>query len=210
MRFSRPFSYSFGGLLLAFVVVLIAAGPRSALAHGGSHAGPVVTQMNKEAALKAILPPSAKVIKKIAVVDQEVVTWVEENYGVRLKEGLYSYFLAQDEQNGEIIGGAVVKRSPFRKGKLSLAVGVDAERRVTNVALMSINKNYLFELERDVGKGVIPTYKGMSIEQVKNAKELSFTNKTQQQFAVALRDATALLVTLMYSKQEISDSETGG
>jgi len=44
-------SYSLGGLLIAIVVIFIAAGARVVLVHDGSHAGPVVTQMNQEAAL---------------------------------------------------------------------------------------------------------------------------------------------------------------
>jgi len=210
MRFTTPLSYLFGGLLIAIILVLSAAGPRSAFAHGGSHAGPVVKQMGKEAALEATLPKSAKSIKKIVAVDQEAVMWAEETYGVRLKKGIYSYFIAQDEQSGETIGGAVVRRSPFRQGRLSLAVGLDAERQVTNVALISINKNYFFELEESISKGIISTYRGMSIAQITNAKELSFSNKTQQQFAVALRDATVLLATLMNSTQQNSDEEVGG
>lgn len=210
MRFVTPLLHPLGVLLIAIYVTSVVTIPRSALAHGGSHAGPVVTQMNNETALEVTLPKSVKSIKKIVIVDQDAVTWAEETYGVRLKEGLYSYFLAQDEQSGEIIGGAVVKRSPFRQGKLSLAVGLDAERRVTNVALMSINKNYLFELEKNIGKGIISTYRGMSVAQITNAKELSFTNKTQQQFAAALRDATVLLATLMNSTQNRVDKAAGG
>ena len=184
--------------------------PASVFAHGGIHAGPVVTQMNEEAALEAAIPKSAEAIKKLAVVNEEMAAWAEEIYGTRLKEGLYSYFIVQDENSGEVVGGAIVKRAPFRKGKLSLALGIDADRKVTNVALMSINKNYLFELDRDVGKGIISNYNGMTVDQVSNAKELSFNNKTQQQFAVALREAAVLLSTLMHSKKDIAISEAGG
>ena len=197
-------------LLIVIAVASVVVLPSSVFAHGGSHAGPVVTQMNKETALEVAIPESAKAIKKIAVVDQAMMAWAEETYGVRLKEGLYSYFIAEDKSSGEVVGGAIVKRTPFRKGKLSIAVGLDGDQQVTNVALMSINKNYLFELERDVGKGVISNYNGMTVDQIVNAKELSFNNKTQQQFAVALREAAVLLSTLMHSKQDIANSEAGG
>lgn len=197
-------------LPVVFAVVSAVVLPVSVFAHGGSHAGPVVTQMNKEAALEAAIPESAKAIKKIAVVDQEMAVWAEETYGVRLKEGLYSYFIAKDDRSGEVVGGAIVKRAPFREGKLSITVGLDSDQQVTNVALMSINKNYLFELERDVGKGVISNYNGMTVDQVSHAKELSFNNKTQQQFAVALREAAVLLSTLMHGKEDIAISEAGG
>ena len=210
MPVAATFLHPLGILLVVIAITSAVIIPTSALAHGGSHAGPVVTQMNKETALAAAIPGLAKPVKKIAVVDQEMTKWAEEIYGVRLKEGLYSYFIAQDERSEEVVGGAIVKRAPFRKGKLSIALGIDADKQVTNVALMSINKNYLFELDRDVGKGVISKYKGMTVDQVSNAKELSFNNKTQQQFAVALREAAVLLSTLMYSKQDISISEAGG
>ena len=197
-------------LPVVFAVASAVFLPVSAFAHGGSHAGPVVTQMNKEAALEAAIPESAKAIKKLAVVDQEMAAWAEETYGLRLKEGLYSYFIAEDKSSGAVVGGAIIKRAPFRKGKLSIAVGLDGDQQVTNVALMSINKNYLFELERDVGKGVISNYNGMTVDQVSHARELNFNNKTQKQFAAALREAAVLLSTLMYSKQDISISEAGG
>lgn len=206
----KKLSYSLVGSLMWFTVLCVALWTQNVPAHGGAHAGPVVEQMNKETALELTLPKSVTVIKKLEAVNQEAVAWAEATYGVRLKEGLYRYFLAQDEQSGEIVGGAIVRRSKFRQGKLTLTVGLDAEQHVTNIALMSINKNYLLELETDFTEGVISTYRGQSVEQVTNAKALSFANKTEQAFAIGIRDATVLLATLMSSKRHADSERKGG
>jgi len=197
------------GLLIAVLLVGTTIWAQTVKAHGGGHIGLIETQMDKKAALDATLPSSAKIIKKMVVLDQQAITWASEIYGVRLKEGVYRYFLAQDKQNGKNIGGSVVQTSRFRRGELSLVVGLDANQRITNVVLMGVNKNYLFELETNVGKGIIFTYQGMSVNEIVNAEALSYTNKTVQEFAVVLRDATVLLATLMRSKQHTANKSQG-
>ncbi len=186
-----------GGVLMLMIATSISGSPKIAHAHGSVHAGPIVEQVNQESALDAALPLPAKMVKKIEVLDQDDVAWARETYGVNLNKGVYSYYLAKDEESGEVVGGAVINRSRFLDGKLSLALGLDADLRVASVVVMSANRSYLFELKATVGNGTIESYSGMSVEEVVTAKELSYSNKTVREFAATLRDATALLATLM-------------
>lgn len=201
----RVISVLLSGLLVASAGIWV----QNAQAHSSAHVGSEVVQINKVAALEATLPSPAKAVKKIEVLDQEATAWADETYGVRLSEGLYSYFLAQDEQSNEIIGGAMVQRSRFQRGRLSLAVGVDANQHITNVVLVSTNKNYLAELKTNVGEEVISFYRGMSVKEIANAKALRFASKTAREFAVAVRNAAVLLATLMNSEQQVTTNAEG-
>lgn len=85
--------------------------------------------------------------------------------------------MAQDETSGEIVGGVIVRRSKYCRGKLTFAVGLDTAQRITNVVLISINKNYLIEFKTDVNKEGFPDYAGMSIGEIVSARALSYTSK---------------------------------
>jgi len=186
----RILSYLFAPLLVLGLSLGI---NQSAEAHKG-HAGPMVNFMKNKAALKEMLPADAKITKRKQPLDDEAAKWAEEQYGVDLDSKIHSYYLAVDKKDKSFRGAAYVSKVNYRHGDLKFAVGIDADKRVTQVAILGINEKYVVDFEGNVGTGLIADYAGLSLKElVAKADELASSDKATREFATAVRDASVLL-----------------
>src|SRR4030066_1490213 len=89
-----------------------------ALAHKG-HAGKQVIFLKKEEVLKQILPAGAKVVQRKEMMDLDKAVKAKKEYGVKLDEGVYTYFLARDSKSGATIGAAMVAVVQYVHGEVN-------------------------------------------------------------------------------------------
>ncbi|HHM06175.1 MAG TPA: hypothetical protein ENJ19_10605 [Gammaproteobacteria bacterium] len=184
---------------MAFLVApLLAIGltlgvSQEAQAHKG-HAGPMVTFMKTKAALKTMLPEGARIVKRKQPLKEDAAEWAEKTYGLELDDKLYSYYLATDKQSKAIVGAAYVGKTNYRHGELKFAVGLDADNRIAQAAVLGINEKYVVDFDGNVGTGLIADYAGLSLKElVARADELASSDKATREFSAAIRDAAVLL-----------------
>ena len=162
-------------------------------AHEG-HAGPPTTFMKTKAALKKMLPNDAKIVKRKQPLKKPDIEWAQKTYGVELDKKIYSYYLATDKASGTVLGAAYVTEVPYRHGDLKIAVGIDADKKITQAAILGINEKYVVDFEGNVGTGLIADYAGLPLtDLVAKAKEAASSDKATREFAAAVRDAAVLL-----------------
>lgn len=179
------------------VVVLAVLGSAPAFAHKG-HGGALQHFLKKKEALRAMLPPGAKIVKRKQRLSDEAADWAEQTYGVDLDKSLYTYYLAKDRASGEIIGGAILLKAAYRHGDLEVGVGLDADGRVTKVVLSALSEKYIPEFEGTVGKGFIDGYEGSTVaDLVDKARAAESGDKPTRVFTTRLRDAAVLLAAFM-------------
>ncbi len=179
--------------LFAPLLVLGLGVSQSVEAHKG-HAGPMVSFMKTKAALKQMLPADARITKRKQPLDDEAVEWAEEQFDADLDSKIYSYYLATDRGDKSFRGAAYVSQMHYRHGDLKFAVGIDADKRVTQVAILGVNEKYVVDFEGSVGTAIIADYAGLSLaELVSKAQKLASADKASREFAAAVRDAAVLL-----------------
>ncbi len=189
LRINRTLSY-----LLAPLMVLGLGVSPVVEAHKG-HAGPMVNFMKTKDALKKMLPTEARITKRKQPLSDKAAEWAEEQYGADLDSKIYSYYLASDRGDKSFKGAAYVNQMHYRHGDLKFAVGIGADKRVTQVAILGVNEKYVVDFEASVGTGLIADYAGLSLEElVEKADQLASSDKAAREFAVAVRDAAVLLV----------------
>ncbi len=188
----KPFSYLLAPLL-AMSFFAITAWSSSVQAHKG-HAGPMVSFIKTNTALKAMLPSGAKIVKRKQPLKDADIEWAEKMYDVELEEGIYSYYLATDKESGQVMGAAYIATVHYRHGDLKLALGMDSAKRLTQAAILAVNEKYVVDFEGSVGKGMIKGYAGLSMDElIAKADELASGDKASREFSAAIRDAAVLL-----------------
>lgn len=192
-------SYLFAPLLAVSIAFGIS---QNAHAHEG-HAGPLVTFMQTKAALKTMLPAGARIVKRKQPLGDNAVEWADSTYGVELDDGLFSYYLATDKTSKATTGAAYVGKASYRQGDLKFAVGIDANNRITQAAILGVNKKYAVDFEGNVGIGLIADYAGLSIKElIAKAEQLtSSDDKATREFAALVRDAAALLAAFVHGNK---------
>lgn len=189
--------------LFVLLVMVLTFSLQSADAHKG-HAGPMVTFMKKKAALKAMLPAGARLVKRKQPLPGAAATWAKETFSVELEIARHSYFLASDKKSKQVMGAAYIVKVGYRHGDIKLAVGIDDKQHITQVAIMGVNEKYVVDFDGNVGTGLISDYAGLSLQQVvKKAKSLESSDKATREFAEAVRDAAILLEAFIYSAREL-------
>ncbi len=198
----RGFRFDTRGVVFLLAALLVAGGwAAPALAHKG-HGGPLVHFLKQKEALRAMLPAGGnfKIVKRKQRLSDEGAEWAERTYGVDLDESLYTYYLAKDRSSGQIAGGAIILKAGYRHGDLAVGVGLDAEGKVTKVALTALSEKYIPEFEGTVGKGFIEGYEGLSVaDLVDKAEAAAGGDKPTRVFATRLRDAAVLLAAFMHT-----------
>ncbi len=189
--------------LFVLLVMVLTFSPQSADAHKG-HAGPMVTFMKKKAALKAMLPAGARLVKRKQPLSGAAATWAKETFSVELETDRHSYYLASDKKSKQVMGAAYIVKVGYRHGDIKLAVGIDDKQHITQVAIMGVNEKYVVDFDGNVGTGLISDYAGLSLhEVVKKAKLLESSDKATREFSEAVRDAAILLEAFIYSAREL-------
>lgn len=185
--------------LLALFVTVFTFPPQIAEAHKG-HAGPMVTFMKKKAALKAMLPSDARLVKRKQPLPDAAATWAKEQFAVELETDRRSYYLASNKKSKQVVGAAYIVKVSYRQGDIKLAVGIDDKQHVTQVAIMGVSEKYIVDFDGNVGTGLIADYAGLSLQAlVAKAKSLESSDKATREFAKAVRDAAILLEAFIYS-----------
>jgi len=195
---SRNSAASFlAGIMMVSLPSLLTIWSQDAQAHKG-HGGSIIKIIKKNAALKEMLPASAKIGKRKQKLDEDAAEWAEKTYAVSLDRKIYSYYLARDKKSGKTLGAAIISKSSYRHGDVVIAVGVDAEGRVTKTAITGVSEKYIPDFEGTTGTGFISTYDGKSLsELVDMAKELESADKPSRQYSSRVRDAAVLLFAFM-------------
>lgn len=189
----KSLSMLFAPLLAISLTLGFTTWSQEAQAHKG-HAGSMVTFLKDKAALKNMLPGGAKIVKRKQPLKEDAVAWAEKTCGVELDDKNYSYYLATDRKSGAILGAAYVTKVSYRHGDLEIAVGIDADQRITQAAILGINEKYVVDFDENVGTGLISDYAGLGLDDlVKKADELASSDKATRELAAAVRDAAVLL-----------------
>ncbi len=190
-------------VLLALFVSVFTVSPQIADAHKG-HAGPMVTFMKKKAALKAMLPAGARLVKRKQPLPIAAATWAKETFAVELETDRHSYYLASDKKSKEVMGAAYIVKVGYRHGDIKMAVGIDDHQHITQVAIMGLNEKYVVDFDGNVGTGLISDYAGLSLKAlVAKAESLASSDKATREFALAVRDAAVLLEAFIYSARAL-------
>jgi len=184
-------------------VTVFAFSAQIANAHKG-HAGPMVTFMKKKAVLKAMLPSEARPVKRKQPLPGAAVSWARETFAVELETDRHSYYLASDKKSKKVMGAAYIVKVGYRHGDIKLAVGIDNNQHITQVAIMGVSEKYIVDFDGNVGTGLISDYAGLSLQElVEKAKSLASSDKATREFAEAVRDAAILLEAFIYSAREL-------
>ncbi|NOY62906.1 MAG: hypothetical protein GXP10_07130 [Gammaproteobacteria bacterium] len=201
LNIRNPLSYLFTPLLIIALTFGISSWPQEAQAHKG-HAGPMNTFMKKKVALKAMLPAGTRIVKRKQPLKEDAVEWAEKTYGIELDDDLYSYYLASDKTSKAPMGAAYVSKTHYRHGDLKFAVGIDANNRITQAAILGINEKYVVDFEGNVGTGLIKEYAGLTLKElIAKADELASSDKATREFASAVRDAAVLLAAFIHAEK---------
>jgi len=189
------------GLFGLLAAVLVALAPAAALAHKG-HAGPMVTFVETQAALKAMLPEGAKIFQRKERLAAEGAGWAKDTLGVSVEAGVYAYYLARDRDSGKVLGAAMVREADYEHAEVMLAVGVDADGRVTRAALLGTNEQFVPEFQDGVGTGFLKDLAGATAADLKaGADEAPKDNEARRFVLGQLKDMAALLAALMHGAQ---------
>ena len=168
-----------------------------AFAHKG-HAGKQVVFLKKEAALKQMLPAGAKVIQRKEKLDLDKALKVKKEYGVKLDEGVYTYYVARDNMSGATTGTAIVTEVEYMHGEVSLAISIDTKGNVTKAAILSVNEKYVPDMKSSVGTGYLRQLEGVTIKKlVTMVNESTNSSLAAETIYSQLRDMAALLSTFM-------------
>jgi len=190
-------------IIITIVSVLsgIIALSGSVLAHEG-HAGKLVVFLKKEEALKQILPGGAKVVQRKEMLDRGKAEKAKKEFGVKLDDGVYTYYIARDKKSGMAIGAAMITEIEYLHGEVSLAIGIDTKGNVTKAAILSVNEKYLQDLKSSVGTGYLRQFEGVAIKKlVTMANESTNSSLATETIFSQLRDMAALLSTFLTSSQ---------
>src|SRR3990170_243752 len=172
-----------------------------ALAHKG-HAGEQVVFLKKEEALKQILPAGAKVAQRKEMLDLDKALKAKKEYGVKLYEDVYTYYLARDSKSGATIGAAIVTEVEYMHGEVNLAIGIDTKGNVTKAAILSVNEKYVPDIKASVGTGYLRQVEGVTIKKlVSMANEASGSAKVTETIYSKMSDMAVLLSISLTSSQ---------
>ncbi len=188
-------------IIITIVSVLsgITASSGPAMAHEG-HAGKQVVLLKKEEALKQMLPAGAKVAQRKERLALEKAEKVKKEFGVKLDDGVYTYYIARDKKSGMVIGAAMITEIEYMHGEVNLAIGIDAKGNVTKAAILSVNEKYVPDMKASVGTGYLRQLEGVTIKKlVSMANEASGSAKVTETIFSKMRDMAALLSTFMIS-----------
>ena len=190
-------------IIITIVSVLsgIIALSGSVLAHEG-HAGKLVVFLKKEEALKQILPGGAKVVQRKEMLDRGKAEKAKKEFGVKLDDGVYTYYIARDKTSGATTGAAIVTEVAYMHGEVNLAIGIDTKGNVTKAAILSVNEKYVPDMKSSVGTGYLRQLEGVTIKKlVTMANEASNSALATETIFSQLRDMAALLSTFMTDSQ---------
>src|SRR3989337_2213811 len=168
-------------IIITIVSVLsgITASSGPALAHEG-HAGKQVVFLKKEEALKQMLPAGAKVVQRKERLDLDKAEKAKKELGVKLYDGVYTYYVARDSKSGATIGTAMVAEVEYMHGEVKLAIGIDTKGNVTKAAILSVNEKYVPDMKAYAGSGYLRQIEGVTIKKlVTMANESSNSSLTQ-------------------------------
>jgi len=84
---------------------------------------------------------------------------------------LVTFYLARDGKRGPVLAAALVEQGKYRHGKIRVAVGLDAEGRLTGAALLMANEKYVPDFRASIGVGLLETWRGRSLESLIQAAD---------------------------------------
>ena len=173
----------------------------SAFAHEG-HAGKQVVFLKKEEALKQMLPAGAKVVQRKEMLDRGKPEKAKKESGVKLDEGVKTYYVARDSKSGATIGVAMVAEVEYMHGEVKLAIGIDPRGNVTKAAILSVNEKYVPDIKASVGTGYLRQLEGVTIKKlVSMANEASGSAKVTETIYSQMSDMAALLSIFLTASQ---------
>src|SRR3989304_9108109 len=154
-------------IIITIVSVLsgITASSGPAMAHEG-HAGKQVVLLKKEEALKQMLPAGAKVAQRKERLALEKAEKAKKEFGVKLDDGVYTYYIARDKTSGATTGAAIVTEVAYMHGEVNLAIGIDTKGNVTKAAILSVNEKYVPDMKSSVGTGYLRQFEGVTIKKL--------------------------------------------
>ncbi len=166
----------------------------NAEAHKG-HAGKKTAFIKNKEALKAMLPTGGKVYRRKQGLNSEQLDWANKNYGIDLSSKVIPFYVSKDRATNAEIGSAIIYKFTYRHGNSEVAIGLNKENKITTTAFVSVNEKYIVDFEATVGKGVIKSFDGMTVDDLTNyANKNDKADKATREFANALRDAAITLV----------------
>ncbi len=132
------------------------------------------------------------------MLDPDKAQKAKKDFGVRLDEGVYTYYVARDSKSGATIGAAMVADIEYMHGEVNLAIGIDTKGNVTKAAILSVNEKYVPDIKESVGTGYLRQLEGVTIKKlVSMVNESSGSAKVTETIFSQMRDMAVLLSTFM-------------
>ena len=145
-----------------------------------------------------MLPAGAKVVQRKEKLDLDKAKKANKELGVKLDEGVYTYYVARDSKSGATTGVAMVSEVEYMHGDVNLAIGIDAKGNVTKAAILSVNEKYVPDMKSSVGTGYLRQLEGVTIKKlVTMVNESTNSSLAAETIYSQLRDMAALLSTFM-------------
>lgn len=147
-----------------------------------------------------MLPAGAKVAQRKEMLDLDKAQKAKKEFGVRLDESVYTYYVARDSNSGATVGAAMVAEVEYMHGEVSLAIGIDTKGNVTKAAILGVNEKYVPDIKGAVGTGYLRQLEGITIKKlVSMANEASGSAKATEKIYSQMRDMAVLISTFLTS-----------
>lgn len=150
-------------VLLLAMLVCVGLWSSQAMAHK-EHAGSIVDFLKTNEVLKVLLPGQAKLVKRKEMLSPSAVSWAKTTLGINLDNQVHTYYRANDHDSGQLLGGAIILKYPYRHGEVVLMAGIDAQQHLTGVAIQGISEKYIADFEGAFTLGLLPDYAGKTVQ----------------------------------------------
>lgn len=188
--------------VLAAFFLLSVMWSASAVAHKG-HGGSVVKFMQQKDVLKALLPDGAKRFKRKEKLSAAKTRWAENILTMKLDNKAHTYFRAIDRNSGKLLGGAIILKYAYRHGDVILAVGIDAGRKITGVAIQGISEKYIPDFEASFAAGLLPGYTGKTVADLVEMAKTKAADKPTRFFNSKLAETAAMIAALLHDADSL-------
>jgi len=191
------------GFLMALVLLPVFIGgsilwSTQAEAHK-DHAGSMTNFIKKNELLRTLLPSGARLVKRKEALSLAAIGWARDALGVDLDNEVHTYYRANDRTSGHVLGGAIIMKYAYRHGDVILAVGIDADQKVTGVAIQGISDKYIPDFKATFGVGLLAGFDGLSVKDLVNRSATTAPDKPSRFLNSKLAEAAVMIAAFLHS-----------
>lgn len=116
--------------------------------------------------VSTLLPPGGSIVRQNSQLDGRMIDWLEQQYRFRPAPQALAVWLSREPESGRILGGMIKMDVIYQQQKISLAIGLSHELRVSRAAVVAVPPALRQRLQATIGVGYLPRYTMMSARQL--------------------------------------------